>query len=136
MKTKQKMGIPANPPTARNTQIAEKPIVELVANVEDEAAHKAYNVYRIVKVGGDAELIELERSKALDFKKFEQALIDANAELPYDSSERRKLLDTVAQSQPPELRLNAAHVGWRELGHSFIFFNRGCPNQNRLSFCL
>ena len=97
-----------------------RPPVKFVANIEEEATGKAFNVFSIAKIDGTVARIEVEPSKCVDPKKFEQILLDANAKLPAGRNARRQLLREAVNSRPLDLILCAAHVGWRQDGNSFV----------------
>ena len=109
---------------------AEKSVVKLVANVEDQATGIAYNEYRFRKVGGEWVSHLFERAKVADPRALGDALLQRNADLPVDPTERAELLSELVKAQPRALKAMAAKVGWVDQKHVFVRHTGVSPIQN------
>ncbi|MCH9807250.1 MAG: DUF927 domain-containing protein [Alphaproteobacteria bacterium] len=90
------------------------PVVKLVANVEDESSGKAFNRFKLVKVGGAEATVELARSASEDPIKLAKELLDFNADLPTNKLDTRHLIEEALGATDKDLVLRAAQLGWHE----------------------
>lgn len=107
-------------PSAQKKKSNKDSVVKLVANVEDLATGKAFNRYKYRKVGGTMTSCLIERSKVMETRALSQILLNANANLPIDQTERVKLMDELVRADPPRLEVLAPKVGWVEGKRAFV----------------
>lgn len=90
----------------------------------DELTKSVRDVVRFNRHDGTRGRLELRASAYHDFRELERQLRDADAILPDDKEERRKLLEAIAEVQPRKRRTLLARAGWLNSMHGFCVGDR------------
>ena len=90
----------------------------------DELTESVRDVVRFHRHDGTRGRLELRVSAYHDSRELERQLHDADAILPDDKEERRKLLEAIAKVLPRKRRTLLARAGWLNNMHGFCVGNR------------
>jgi len=90
-----------------------KPIIIKLAVAEDEATGDGYEIYTLLRAGGDRVQVEVPRDIACEPLQLRRVLNKKVSCLPPDKKKALPIILAAAQEPPLEKWLYVRHVGWR-----------------------
>lgn len=106
-----------------SARVKEIPVLQKLANAEDEVTSDGFEVYEYRKPLGRMGRISVPCEDAADAQKVRALLLRKNADILYGVPDQEAVASVIT-SKPTEFWLHAAHVGWRSNPRGFVQHNR------------
>lgn len=97
--------------------------IQKVANIEDDTSSDAFEVFQFITVDGDTRHIKIDRGQSRNLKYVYRALLRANAALPADDDEARRLVQQAIDAETTKRLHYATRLGWEKKYSGFMLWN-------------